>query len=125
MNIAEKNRAERMVESWASNAKVTIQATTNHNIEGIAEPATVLAEQVKIERAIERLKDAGYGFNYGSRYGKPEGTFVTRSPNHPTVARIRKDADQETAAIAAKALTMITDIWGNDLEFDALAKLIA
>ena len=35
MNIAEKNRAERMVESWVADAKVAIQATANINIDAV------------------------------------------------------------------------------------------
>ncbi len=124
MNIAEKNRAERMVETWASQARIAVGVATNRSIDSIGEPAIVEAERVKIQKAIQRIKDAGFEFSYGTRYSQQDGISISRSPNHPLVERIRKDDVEDLADIAARATSLITSIWGDAFTFEDLQKAL-
>ncbi len=126
MNIAEKRRAEGLVEEWSSRRTGLISTQEAAGIELIPEPQTVERVRAKIELEISKLASAGFDFEFGPQYGhRGARVKITRSATNPSVLAQKELARTAKTTVGVQARSMVARIWGNDIEFDELAKLIA
>jgi hypothetical protein len=123
MNIAERRRAEGLIDEWRSRRVSEITAAEHVAIAAIPELPRVRTARQKIGQEIARLQELGYSFSYHEQSSTP--IRVTRSASHPSVRDRQDQASSRRVDVTVLARSYVTRVWSDDLDFEALAKLIA